>query len=224
MLPVTLMSWYATWRYRWFVTNRVGYAMAAVWLVASIANLFSASVARRLGLVRAMVFTHLPNAIFLAFIPLAHTWWLMLMLLLASSAFGSMDQAPRSAFVAAVFPPSERTAIMGTINLVKTLASAGGPLVTGYFQTKKMWGAVFVCSAVLKMLYDIGLLAMFLKTKLPEHGRRPRDVTFSDVDVGILLNEQLAHPDEFEGDDDEDDEISLDNGGFKGRYEEVENV
>jgi hypothetical protein len=91
MLPVTLMSWYANWQFRWFLLHRLGYSMAAVWLVTSVANLFSASLARRLGLVRAMVFTHLPNAIFLAFIPLASTWWLMLMLLLASSAFGSMD-------------------------------------------------------------------------------------------------------------------------------------
>ena len=223
MLPVTLMAWYANWRFRWFLLHRLGYAMAAVWLVSSIANLFSSSVARRLGLVRAMVFTHLPNAIFLAFIPLASTWWLMLMLLLASSAFGSMDQAPRSAFVAAVFLPSERTAVMGTINLVKTLASAGGPLVTGYFYQHKKWTWVFVISAALKVLYDVGLLAMFLKTKLPEQGRRPKDVTVSDVDVGILLSEDLVHPDEFEDDIDGDSDDG--NSGIrKGRYEELEAV
>ena len=49
--------------------------MACVWLAASIANLFSASVARRLGLVKAMVYTHLPNALFLALIPLAPHWY-----------------------------------------------------------------------------------------------------------------------------------------------------
>ncbi|KAK0353233.1 hypothetical protein LTR33_009327 [Friedmanniomyces endolithicus] len=227
MLPVTLMSWYANWRYRWFLTNRVGYTMAAVWLVASIANLFSASVARRLGLVRAMVFTHLPTAIFLAFIPLASTWWLMAMLLLASSAFGSMDQAPRSAFVAAVFLPSERTAVMGTLNLVRTLAAAGGPLVTGYFHEKKMWTAVFFLSAVLKISYDIGLLVMFVNTKLPETQRRPRDTTVTDVDVGILLSESLTPPEAFESMDDEED------GGYgrgygkdqgKWNYEHIEEL
>ncbi|KAK3675920.1 hypothetical protein LTR78_004112 [Recurvomyces mirabilis] len=206
MLPVTLMSWYANWRYRWFLTHRIGYTMAAVWLAASVANLFSASVARRLGLIRAMVFTHLPNAIFLAFIPLAPNWWLMALLLLASSAFGSMDQAPRSAFVAAVFLPSERTAVMGTLNLVRTVASAGGPMLTGYFHEKKMWGAVFVISAVLKIAYDGGLLAMFLNTKLPESQRRTSHRTVADVDVGILLNEThgLAPPEMFEQLDTED--------------------
>ena len=151
------------------------------------------------------------------------------MLLLVSSAFGSMDQAPRSAFVAAVFRPSERTAVMGTINLVKTVASAGGPLVTGYFHDKKMWGAVFVLAGLLKVSYDVGLAVMFLKTKLPEHGRMQREVTVSDMDVGILLDEQLVHPDEFETDDEEDEEMGGHPGGFgfgpaKGRYEEIEEV
>ena len=223
MLPVTLMSWYANWRYKWFLTSRLGYAMAAVWLVASIANLFSASVARRFGLVRAMVFTHLPNAIFLAMIPLAPNWWWMLILLLASSAFGSMDQAPRSAFVAAVFLPEERTAVMGTINLCKTLAAAGGPLVTGYFHDKKMWHATFVTAGLIKILYDIGLVAMFLNTKLPEHGRKPRGAeTIADIDVGILLNDHLADPDEFDVSDDESDHGE--NRQTKARYEQIEEV
>lgn len=231
LLPVTLMAWYANWRYRWFVTNRIGYAMAAVWLVASIANLFSASVARRLGLVRAMVFTHLPNAIFLAFIPLASNWWWMLILLLLSSAFGSMDQAPRSAFVAAVFLPEERTVVMGTINLVKTLAAVGGPFLTGYLHDRKMWYATFLISAAIKVCYDIGLLAMFLNTTLPEQGRRPREgMTVSDVDVGILLSEGLVHPDEFARDVDDDDEMDESTPVYhhdtygKAGYSEVESV
>lgn len=230
MLPVTLMSWYANWRYRWFVTYRIGYAMALVWLVASVANLFSASVARRLGLVKAMVFTHLPNAIFLGLIPLAPTWRWMLAALLLSAAFGSMDQAPRSAFVAAVFLPSERTHVMGTLNLVKTLASAGGPLLTGYLHDKKLWGPVFVISAILKISYDIGLLSMFLKTKLPEQGRR-RDLqhmTIADVDPGILMRDHhLAHPDEFgelDADDFEVDRASYDGGPGKANYQHIEEV
>lgn len=94
--------------------SRIGYYMSAVWLVASIGNLFSASIARRLGLVRTMVLMHLPNAIFLLFIPLAPTWWIKLILLLGSAALGSVDQAPRMAFVAAVFTSEERTAVMGS--------------------------------------------------------------------------------------------------------------
>jgi hypothetical protein len=105
-----------------------------------------------------------------------------------------MDQAPRAAFVAAAFSSSERTAVMGTINMVRTVASTGGPLITGYFHDKKMWWATFVLAASLKVLYDLGLLAMFLNTKLPEYENGPREVTVTDVDVGILLSENFQRP------------------------------
>lgn len=185
-----------------------------------------------------MVLTHLPTAIFLAFIPLASTWYALLILLIAASALGSLDQAPRSAFVAAVFQPEERTAIMGALNLVKTIAAAGGPLLTGYVHDKlggKTWWPVFVIAAILRVIYDLGLLFMFLRTPLPEESAKPHEVTvISEVDVGILLGERmlLPIPEEFERplDDDVDDEegyyfangdsqhIEHANGDTRGRF------
>lgn len=83
----------------------------------------------------------------------------------------------------------------------------------------------FIIAGVLKISYDVGLLAMFVNTKLPEQDGRPRETTVTDVDVGILLRENLAHPEEFRVIDDEDDEMSRDNysqhgGHGKVRYEE----
>ena len=156
--------------------------------------------------------------------------WILLFLLLASSVFGSMDQAPRMAFVAAVFTPEERVGVMGTINIVRTVASAGGPLLTGYFHDHKMWNATFFTSAALKVLYDIGLLAMFLKTKLPEHGRdgQVRHVTVADVDVGILLSENFRRPEDFEDILEEDDDGDMGRSGQstlnKAHYEHIEDV
>ena len=178
--------------------------MAAVWLVASIANLFSASLARRLGLIKTIVLVNVPAILALALIPFAPNWWWLLILLLCSATLGSMEQAPRMAFVAAVFSPSERTAVMGTINLVRTVAASGGPLLTGYFHEKEMWYATFYSSAVLKTFYVIGLLAMFLKTKLPEHERGLREVTVTDVDAGILLSDRLDLPGGFQIIEDEE--------------------
>ena len=83
---------------------------------------------------------------------------------------------------------------MGTINMVRTIASTGGPLVTGYFHDQKMWWATFVVAGSIKVMYDLGLLAMFLRTKLPEYENGPREVTVTDVDVGILLSENFQRP------------------------------
>jgi hypothetical protein len=228
LLPVTLMSWYLNWRGRWFLSSRIGYAMSLVWVLASIANLCSASVARRIGLIKAMVLVHLPNAIFLAFIPLAKDHWItVVILLIIASVLGSMDQAPRMAFVAAVFSPEERVSVMGTLNLVRTVASAGAPLLTGYFHDKKWWFATFYTSAALRILYDVGLLAMFLNTKLPEHGRdgQVRQVTIADVDPGILLSENFPHPEQFEEPFEEETEEYTQNrfnSPSKAHYEHIE--
>ena len=225
LLPVTLMSWYVNYRYRWFLTWKIGYAMSAAWLLASFGHLFSASIARRIGLIRTMVFTHLPNAIFVGLIPFAEDWKMMLVLLLVSSVLGSMDQAPRTAFCAAMFSRSEFTAVMGTLNFVRTVASAGAPLLTGYFHDRKMWHATFWTAAALKVLYDFGLLAMFLNTKVPEHKRGPRELTVADLDVEILLSENMRHPEEFENlEEDEDGDL----GGYhttgRGKYEPIQHV
>ena len=119
---------------------------------------------------------------------------------------------------------SIKTAVMGIINLVKTVASAGGPLVSGYLYEKKMSWLTFVIAACLKISYDIGLLAMFLKTPLPEQEGRPRNVTVADVDVDILLSENLTRPEDFENIDEEDgDTGEVTNGRKYGevRYEEI---
>ncbi|KAF2097093.1 MFS general substrate transporter [Rhizodiscina lignyota] len=222
MLPVTLMSMYTNWRFRYFVHHRLGNIMAAMWFASSISNLFSASVARRIGLVKAMVFTHLPGAILLGFIPLAQSWFALAVLIILRAAFNSMDQAPRSAFVAAVFLPEERTAVMGTINLVKTLGQAAGPLITGVLIDRKKWWVGFVIGAVLKVIYDIGLLAMFLKTKVPEHGRRPRQTPVTEMDVVTLMGGELL-PLGQEDDDDDADEGEPSEGS-KVQYEWGEDV
>ena len=240
MLPTTLMAWYANYRFKYFLVNRLGYAMCAVWLATSLSNLASASIARRFGLVPTMIITHLPSAVFLAFLPLASTWYVMLILLLLVSAFGATDQAPRAAFVAASFRKNERTTVIGTINLVSTVARAAGPWVSTYFWQQKKWWPVFVIAASVKVVYDLGLAWLFLRTTLPEErmvratkgmetGTLMGEVRVSEVDVGTLLGEGLLvgirtdggasglpDPREFDEDGEDDDGFEDGEGGGDG--------
>ena len=80
----------------------------------------------------------------------------------------SMDAAPRSAFLSAVVLPSERTAVMGTINVVKTAFQSLGPLITGVLATKKLFWVAFLVAGILKATYDIGMLAIFAGHKTRE--------------------------------------------------------
>ncbi len=73
----------------------------------------------------------------------------------------SMDTAPRTAFVASVLLPNERTAAMGLINVTKTAAQSVGPAITGILVDLDLFWLTFVSAAVGKVTYDIWLLVLF---------------------------------------------------------------
>ncbi|KAF4847287.1 putative membrane protein [Colletotrichum siamense] len=135
-------------------------------LLATISNLVALPLARRLGPLKTMVFTHLPSAVFLSMIPIpgpgpSGTWIAMAFLSLRACT-QSMDQAPRQAFLAAAVLPNERTAVLGVVNIVKTLAQAGGIGAAGVLSGKNLWIVVLTGAGIMKACYDLLMLGMFL--------------------------------------------------------------
>lgn len=141
-----------------FVTN----------IISSASNLVASSIAKRIGLIKTMVFTHLPSAICLALIPLPSYVGLAMTFLILRSSTQSMDQAPRQAFLAAAVLPSERTAVMGVVNVVKTLSQSVGPVTTGWLAGMDRFWIAFVVAGAMKASYDLGMLRMFLGYKTQE--------------------------------------------------------
>jgi hypothetical protein len=72
-----------------------------------------------------------------------------------------MDTAPRSAFLAAVLKPTERTAIMGVFTIVKTASGSLAPTITGVLARDGSFWIAFVVAGSLKAMYDIGILIVF---------------------------------------------------------------
>lgn len=120
-----------------------------------------------------MVFTHLPSQIFRALLGVPSDLHLALVFLVLNSSTQSMDSGPRSAFLATIVLPGERTAVMGTVNVVKTTAQSLGPILTGVLVERNLFWVSFVASGSLKIAYDIGLLAFF-KEKEREKERAER--------------------------------------------------
>ncbi|QSZ30291.1 hypothetical protein DSL72_004813 [Monilinia vaccinii-corymbosi] len=130
--------------------------------------LVASSLSKRLGNVKTMVFTHLPSSIFLSLIPVPSTLPLAIAFLILRHCTSSMDQAPRTAFIAAVVHPHERTAVMGLVNVVKTCAQSLGPVITGVLAGRNLFWVVFVSAGALKASYDLGLLGIFAGHKTRE--------------------------------------------------------
>lgn len=131
-------------------------------IIAALSHLVASSISKRIGLVKTMVFTHLPSAIFLALIPLPSNLVPAMTFLVLRSCTMNMDQAPKQAFLAAAVLPSERTAVMGVVNVARTLSQSGGPVVTGWLAGMKKFWVAFLVAGGLKAGYDLAMLKLFL--------------------------------------------------------------
>lgn len=184
MVPFSLINFYMDRKFD-LPKSELGSIMSATWFVSTLGNIFASSISKRIGLVKTMVFTHLPSAIFLALLPVPQSLALTICLLVGRASMSSMDQAPRSAFLSAVVLAEERTAVMGIVNVVKTLSQSGGPVVTGWLAGRQRFWIAFVVAGSMKASYDLGLLTFFVNTKLHGHDQgEPHDAPSAQPEDG----------------------------------------
>lgn len=153
--------------------NTLGDIMSAALILATISTIFAGPLARHIGLLNTMVFTHLPSSLAVVLFPAPRGLILTIILLYIRMGLNNMDQAPRAAFIAAVVKPNERTAVMGITSTLRTTAMAIGPSVTGGLAEKNKFWIAFVAGGSLRIMYDLGLWAMFINVKL--HTNEPDD-------------------------------------------------
>jgi len=120
----------------------------------------------RIGLLRTMVFTHLPSNVILAAVPLAPNLASAVALLMARSALSQMDVPPRQAYVVAVVTPGERTAAAAYTNAARYATRPLGPILTGGLVQASLIGAPFVIAGAVKALYDLGFWSTFRRVRL----------------------------------------------------------
>ena len=130
-------------------------------------------IAARFGLLRTMVFTHLPSNVLLAAVAFAPDLATAIALLLARFALSQMDVPTRQAYVVGVVEPDERTAAAAYTNTARTLARPVGPLLAGA-SLRLGLGAPFLFAGVLKSVYDVGLWVLFRDVPLRSDQQRAR--------------------------------------------------
>ncbi|MGE3419771.1 MAG: MFS transporter [Bradyrhizobium sp.] len=128
----------------------------------------AAWIARRIGLVNTMVFTHIPSSIFLILAAFAPNLYVALALLLLRSALSQMDVPTRTSYVMAVVTPAERPAAASVTAVPRSLASSISPAISGVMLTTSFAGLPLVVCGVLKIAYDVALLLSFRHIKPPE--------------------------------------------------------
>jgi len=124
--------------------------------------------ARRIGLVNTMVFTHLPSNVCLMLVPFAPTLGSAIALLLIRSTLSQMDVPARTSYVMAVVTPPERPAAASITAAPRSIAGAASPILAGYLLGLSSFGWPLVIGGGLNSLYDVLLLFMFRQVHPPE--------------------------------------------------------
>ncbi len=122
-------------------------------VLAGISALSAAWIARRVGLINTMVFTHLPSNILLVLMPFMPSLPLAILLLLLRFSISQMDVPTRQSYTMAVVAPDERSAAAGVTGVARTIGASLSPVITGVFLANPAWlGAPFVIAGGLKII------------------------------------------------------------------------
>jgi predicted MFS family arabinose efflux permease len=165
-----VQSLLALWLFKRFdmSVETAGAIFFAAGLLSAFSQLVSSWLAQRIGLIRTMVYTHLPANLLLvaaAFMPSAP---LAVAMLLGRTAMSQMDVPARQAYVMSMVPPEERAAAASVTNVPRSLASAFAPSIAGLLLTQTDFGWPLVLAGGLKVLYDVLLMAQFASRRPEE--------------------------------------------------------
>jgi MFS family permease len=187
MTPYSLMNYYVDQKFH-VSKATLGDITSASQFLCAVSAVFAGPLAKHIGLINTMVFTHLPSSIASAFIPLPSSAGWTIGIMLFRAALNSMDQAPRTAFIAAVVKPEERTGVMGITSMLRTLSMSAGPSITGLLSGNGSFWVAFLASGFCRITYDLGLWVLFVNVKVDKDAGRQDDAESVDDEAwnGLL--------------------------------------
>jgi MFS family permease len=155
----------ALWLFERFGMALESVAVFLFWtgLLSAASQLAAAAIAKRIGLLNTMVFTHIPASLLLVVAALSSTVEVALGALILRAGLSQMDVPARNAYVMAVVTPAERPAAASFTTVPRSLAASAGPSVTGLLLASGSLAAPLVACGLLKIAYDLTLLAAFRK-------------------------------------------------------------
>ena len=157
-----LQSFIAYWLHIRFNADEamLGNIFFAANLLAGFSALLAVPLAKKIGLIRTMVFTHLPSNILLMMVPLMPNFTLALSILLLRFSISQMDVPTRQAYTMAVVDPDERSAAAGITGIARSIGASISPSVAGVLLSVSL-GSPFFIAGGLKIVYDLILYRNF---------------------------------------------------------------
>src|SRR5262249_36389623 len=170
-----VQSLVALWLFERFGLSLTAASVFFFWssVLAALSFPAAAWLARRIGLVNTMVFTHIPSSLCLTVAAFVPKLMVVLALLLVRAPLSQMDVPTRASYVMAVVTPEERPAAASVTAVPRSLASSASPALAGVLFAGPFSGLPLVICGTLKIAYDIALLTTFRHIKPPEERDGP---------------------------------------------------
>lgn len=131
-------------------------------LLAGVSALAAGWLARRIGLINTMIFTHLPSNVLLILVPLMPDVYSAIGLLLLRFSISQMDVPTRQAYTMAVVRPDERSAAAGVTAVARSVGASISPmLATVLVGSVGLMSVPFFLAGGLKIVYDLLLYRAF---------------------------------------------------------------
>ena len=165
-----VQSLFALWLFHRFGLSLTAAGVFFFWTgaLSALSQLAAPMLAARIGLIRTMVFTHIPASLCVIAVAFAPNVTVAFVLLFVRALLSSMDVPARSSYVMAIVTPAERAAAAGVTNVPRSLASAFSPALAGLLFGLTPFAWPLVIGGALKITYDLLLLWRFQKVRPPE--------------------------------------------------------
>lgn len=146
----------------------LGFMFFLSYLLAAMSFLTAPIIARRIGVVRTMAFSHgLASAIWLI-LPLAPTFNVAATLTILRSYLAYMDNPLRSSFIMGIVRPEDRGAAAGFTTLSRHVPVAVSPTLSAYLMQSFALNVPVFIGGVLQLTHDCIFYFMFRNVKPPE--------------------------------------------------------
>ena len=163
----SILSYYFSVRYNLDLAT-LGAIFFATQVVTALSFLAAERIARRIGLLRTMVFSHIPSNVFLIGVAFAPTPLSAVALLLCRQSLSQMDVPTRQSYTMAIVDETDRTATAGLTSSARTVSSSVSPSLAGYAIGNLWIGTPLLLAGSIKLAYDGLIYAVFRKVHPPE--------------------------------------------------------
>ena len=141
-------------------------------ILAGISALAAVPLAKKIGLIQTMVYTHIPSNLLLILVPLMPNLPLAITMLLLRFSISQMDVPTRQSYTMAVVDPDERSAASGITAVARSAGASISPSLAGLLLAASpvsvLFNGIFYLGGGLKIVYDLLLYRSFKRSRPAE--------------------------------------------------------